>query len=63
MLSYAAALVPFKALMFILAGVLLGRDLCSLASAKQCYPALIFKHTTSASAWKQKLEGVIKLRK
>lgn len=61
MLSYAAAFIPFKTLMLIPVFVLLGRDLCSFASAKQFYTALVFRHTTSASAWKQKLETVIKL--
>lgn len=61
MLSYAAAFIPFKTLMFIPGFVLLGCDLCSFASAKHFYTALIFKRTTSATAWKQKLERVIKL--
>lgn len=43
--------------------VLLSHDLCSFASAKQFCTVLVFKHRTSASTWKQKLEWIIKLWK
>lgn len=64
-----SCIYPFKRLMFVLSlccSAMISAVLpqqSSFASARQFCTVLVFKHRTSASTWKQKLERVIKLGK